>query len=164
MWQRQQTLFGLAVDAKGSRPGGAPGREGPLLRGKPTIKTIWCGAVVCQHLCQSKEKRKKENIPRPVTLNGFWFRIALKIWWKLGSLFCRRVHTNPHFAWNPEGSLASWCPTTEPRARIKDLCHRSKCVVKRGWPWHQTAPIMSRHFLGMTLHLWPQARLWSAVE
>lgn len=64
-------LFGLAVDAKGSRPGGAPGREGPLLRGKPTIKTIWCGAVVCQHLCQSKEKERKKISPGQLLLMVF---------------------------------------------------------------------------------------------
>jgi hypothetical protein len=59
--------------------GGALG-ERPLLLVKPTIKMIWCGAVVCQHLCPSKGKeRKKENIPRPVILNGFCFPMALKI-------------------------------------------------------------------------------------
>lgn len=40
-----------------------PGRKGPQLCVKPTIKTIWCDAVVYQHLSQSKGKARKKISP-----------------------------------------------------------------------------------------------------
>lgn len=70
-------LLGLTVDAKGRWPRCPRRRAAPAPR-EPTIKTTWCGAV-CVSMVSVKRKRKKENTPRPVILNGFWFQIALKI-------------------------------------------------------------------------------------
>lgn len=66
-WQRMPRVGGR---------GGAPGRQRPLLHVKPTIRTIQLWGSGGSAFVSVKRKRKKENIPRPVTLNGFWSRIG----------------------------------------------------------------------------------------
>lgn len=77
-----------------------------------------------------KRKSKKENIPKPVTLNGFEFRKALKIWLKLWSSFCRPVLTCPNLAQNLECSLGFWHSTEEPPAWFMTR-YRPMCVVRK---------------------------------
>lgn len=75
----------------GGRRGGSLGRQRPLLG---ILRRFGAGGRGVSAFMSVKRKRKKENIPRPVPLNGFWSRGALKM---LMKAVISLLHGRPRF-------------------------------------------------------------------
>ena len=117
-------------DVHGGQPGGAQEIRDPNFVWNPLLR--WFGVRQwCISICLSQKEKQARKYPKPVTLNGFEFRKALKIWWKLWSSFCRHVLTSPYLAQNLECSLGFWHSTEDSPAQIKDLCYRPTCVIRK---------------------------------